>query len=374
VGALIAEWIQRNRRLISGLVGFVLAAAILSRIRGAITPFALAIVLAYVFNPIVKALVGRGLPRPAALLSIYLGFLILVGIGIGLLVPWVVVELTRLAEFLPEYFAKLQELAYRLQEQYSQAQLPLTVRQAIDDALLTLQANLLGMVSRAVTGVLGVFSAFINLAAAVVLSYYLIRDTASLRAGLSRFIRSGERQRTMTILSEVDRVVAGFVRGQLTVALIVGSLITIALLVLDVRFAVTLGIVAGVAEVIPYFGPVIGAIPALAVTVAISPLLALKVLAVFLVVQQLEAHLISPRIMGHSVGLHPVAVIFALLAGYELFGIVGMVAAVPAAGVIRVLLEHWLADRDDGVAQAATAAVAPEQPPGAGQAPAPQVE
>ena len=303
-------------------------------------------VLAYLFNPMVKALARRGFKRPVALLLIYLVFLVAVGVGIGLLVPRIVLDLTRLAEFLPGYFAQLQQMAYDLQEQYSQVQLPQAVRQAIDDAFLAVQGRLLGVVTAAVTGILGVFSTLFSLMAAVVLSYYLIRDAASIRAGIGRLVRAPERQHTMAILSRIDKVVAGFVRGQLTVALIVGVLIATALWLLGVRFAALLGIVAGVSNVIPYFGPVIGAIPALAVTVTVSPALALKVLAVFVIVQQIDGQLLSPRILGKSVGLHPVVVIFALLAGYQLFGVLGMIAAVPVAAIMRILLDLWLADRD----------------------------
>jgi predicted PurR-regulated permease PerM len=383
MGALIAEWIKRNRRLIGAGVGVAVALVVIARLRGAVTPFAMAIVLAYLFNPMVKALVRRGLKRPVALLLIYLVFLVAVGVGIGLLVPRIVLDLTRLAEFLPGYFAQLQQMAYDLQEQYSQVQLPQAVRQAIDDAFLAVQGRLLGVVTAAVTGILGVFSTLFSLMAAVVLSYYLIRDAASIRAGIGRLVRAPERQYTMAVLSRIDKVVAGFVRGQLTVALIVGVLIATALWLLGVRFAAILGIVAGISNVIPYFGPVIGAIPALAVTVTVSPALALKVLAVFVVVQQIDGQLLSPRILGKSVGLHPVVVIFALLAGYQLFGVLGMIAAVPAAGIIRILLDLWLADRDSDQATApeTAAGTAPgaEAAPGetaseAGQPAKPQVE
>ena len=378
MGALIAEWIKRNRRLIGAGVGVAIALLIIARLRGVVTPFAIAIVLAYLFNPVVKALVRRGLRRPVALLLIYLVFLVVVGIGIGLLVPRIVIDLTRLAEFLPGYFAQLQQMAYDLQEQYSQVQLPQAVRQAVDDAFLALQGRLLGSVTAAVTGILGVFSTLFNLMAAVVLSYYLIRDAASIRAGIGRLVRAPERQHAMAVLSRIDKVVAGFVRGQLTIALIVGVLIAAALWLLGVRFAVILGIVAGVANVIPYFGPVIGAIPALAVTVTVSPALALKVLAAFVIVQQIDGQLLSPRILSKSVGLHPVVVIFALLTGYQLFGVLGMIAAVPVAGILRILLDLWLADRDGDQAlppQTATKTThQAETAPEAGQPEKPQVE
>lgn len=374
MGALMAEWLQRNRRLIGVVAGLSAALFLLVRLRVALTPFLVGVVLAYLLNPLVRGLCRRGFQRPVALAVVYVALLLLIGLGIGLLVPRIVLELARLAEFLPGYFALIQDWVNDFQEQYSQIQIPLSIRQAVEEAFIALQARLVSIVSAAAARVLGIFSAVVGLIAAFVVSYYVVRDAPSIRLGISRLIRAGERQRTMAILSDIEKVIAGFIRGQLTVALIVGTLTTVALLILGVRFAVVLGIIAGLAEIIPYFGPIIGAVPALAVTVVVSPVLALKVLLAFVIIQQIEAHLVSPRVMGKSVGIHPVMVIFALLVGYQLLGILGMIVAVPIAGIIRILVDLWLAERDEGLHPETAPAAAECEVPVAGQAAGRQVE
>lgn len=342
----IAEQWQKHRRLLGAAFVFAVLAAALWRLRAILPPFLLAAVLSYLLNPLVNLLAQRGFSRLSALIFIYLAVIVLGTVGVGLLVPVVIGELNRLAEFLPGYFAQLQAMATEFQERYSQFQLPGAVRQSLDDAIVAVQGRLIGLIASAAQGALGIFTALFSLLLAPVLSFYLLKDLDQLRCGLRRILPRGDRPGALDLLGEIDAAISGFVRGQLIVAALVGLMVTAALTLLRVRFAVILGIFAGVTDIIPYFGPLIGAIPAVAVAAAGAPLEALKVLAAIFVIQQVESQLLSPRIVGSHVGLHPLAVIFALLAGFELFGLVGMIAAVPAAAVARVLAGRWLQARD----------------------------
>lgn len=345
MGFLADQW-QRHRRLLGAALLLLVLGTGLWRIRAILPPFLLAGVLSYLLNPLVSLLVRRGFSRLSALVFIYIAVLLLGAVGVGLIVPVVLGELNRLTEFLPGYFAQLQAMSAAFQERYSQFQIPQAVRQSLDDAFVTVQGQMIGLVSSVAQSVLGIFTALFSLLLAPVLSFYLLKDLDMLRAGLRRFLPRRDRPGVLELLGEVDSVISGFVRGQLIVAAVVGLLVMGALALLRIRFAVILGIFAGITEIIPYFGPLIGAIPALAVAAVTSPVDALKVLAAIFVIQQLESQVLSPRIIGSHVGLHPLAVIFALLAGYELFGLLGMVAAVPVAGVLRVLIMRWLRSRD----------------------------
>ncbi|MDP2871789.1 MAG: AI-2E family transporter [Bacillota bacterium] len=345
MGFLAEQW-QRHRRLLGAAFLLALLAAGLWRVRAILPPFLLAGVLSYLLNPLVTVLVQRGFSRPSALIFIYLTVILLGAVAIGLLIPVVIGELNRLAEFLPGYFAQLQAMSAEFQERYSQFQLPGALRQSLDDAILTVQGQLLGLIGSVGQSVLSVFTALFSLLLAPILSFYLLKDLDKLREGFRRLLPRRERSATVDLLGEIDAVISGFVRGQLTVAALVGLLMMAALALLKIRFAIILAIFAGITDVIPYFGPLIGAIPALAVAAASSPIDALKVLAAIFVIQQAESQILSPRIIGSHVGLHPLAVIFALLAGFELFGLVGMIAAVPVAGVLRVLIARWLSARD----------------------------
>jgi len=344
LGSLSAFW-ANHRRLLGAAFLLAAGAVVLWRLRGALTPFILAGVLSYLLNPLVDTLSKRGFSRLAALWFIYAIVLLTGVVVIGLLVPAVVVELGRLADFLPGFFRDLQQMAFDFQSRYSQVQLPQPVRQAIDDAILTVQTQLLRVISLAAQRVLGVFSALLSLLLAPILSFYILKDLDYFRARARTLIPRPERRETWDILSEVDKVVSGFVRGQLIVAAAVGVLVALGLSLLGIRFSVILGTVAGIAEIIPYFGPVIGALPALAVAASMSAVDAVKVLLMVGGVQWVEGNLLAPRIIGRRVGLHPVVVVFALLVGFELSGILGMIAAVPVAGILRVLLVRLLANR-----------------------------
>lgn len=357
------------------------------RVRAVLTPFVLAGVLAYLLNPLLKLLLKRGFSRVAALIFIYLVVFLSVAVAVGFLIPRVIIELGRLAEFLPGLFAQLQQMVLDFQEQYTQVQMPQAVRQAIDDAVLSIQSQALGLIGRTAQSILGVFSAFFGLIIAPILSFYLLKDVHGLRLGVQRLIPAADRESTFKLLGDVDKVLSGFVRGQLTVALLVGSLVAVALTFLQIRFAVILGIFAGITNIIPYFGPILGAIPILAVAATMSYMDVLRALIAVVVIQQLESQVISPRVIGRSVGLHPLAVVFALLVGLELYGILGMIIAVPIAGIIRVLVDVWVDGRASGeaaahVAQAAHAAQGgeesdnddrpePEEPEGKAKTPQP---
>ncbi|MCL4370406.1 MAG: AI-2E family transporter, partial [Chloroflexi bacterium] len=154
-------------------------------------------------------------------------------------------------------------------------------------------------------------------------------------AALPRAVRS----RFRGLVRDLDAVLSGFVRGQLLVASSVGLMAGVATWLLGLRYAVVIGVLAGVADVIPYFGPVIGALPAVLLGLAVSPWRALQVTLAFVIIQQLENAVVGPLLIGDQVRLHPLVVIFAVLVGGTLAGVWGMLLAVPAVGMTRVLWE-----------------------------------
>lgn len=144
----------------------------------------------------------------------------------------------------------------------------------------------------------------------------------------------------------MNGILNGFIRGQLVNAAVVGLLISAGLALLGIKYSLFIGLIAGLFDIIPYFGPIIGFIPASVLALAKSPIAVVWVLVIFVVVNQIEANIISPKIIGERVGLHPLAVIFAIFSGGELMGIVGMLIAVPVAAIVRVLLNYTLQQID----------------------------
>jgi len=174
----------------------------------------------------------------------------------------------------------------------------------------------------------------------LVLTFYMLLQDD----GLSRLIQSvvprTYQSYTLRLLAHMQDRIALWLRGQLILSLVVGILTLIGLAVLGVKFALLLALIAALTELIPYLGPILGAIPAVFIAFTQSPTLGLMTLVLYIVVQQLENHLLVPRIMSKAVGLNPVVVIVAILIGGKIGGVVGAIVAIPIATALAVLLRE----------------------------------
>ncbi len=320
----------------------LLVAFFLWRVRGGLYPFFIALFLAYVLNPAVDYLEGKGLRRVWAIACVYVLLFAGVFVAGSRLIPLLVRELESFGQELPQMTAKGQELIDSLQWRYQHSALPHSLRAALDSGLVSLQAAVQAFAAAAVAAIIGLLTHFIGLAISPVLAFYLLHDWHELGEAILRTLPARWRHETVLVLRDVDKVLAGVIRGQVTVAVIVGVLVSCGLYLLGVRYALIIGILAGALDVIPYFGAFIGATPAVTVALLTSPWLALKVALLFFVIHQTEGTIIGPKILGDNVGLHPLAVIFFLFVGEELGGLVGMLLGVPVAAVGKVLISHLL--------------------------------
>jgi len=147
-------------------------------------------------------------------------------------------------------------------------------------------------------------------------------------------------------LDRISHVTGRYIRGQIFISIIVGVLCTVVLLILKVDFAVLLGAIAGIFNLIPLLGPLIGAIPAALAALFISPLKALLVILLFIAVQQIDNYVISPAVMKYQVGVHPGLIIFSLMAGGALFGFWGLLIAVPTVAIVQETLRYYLLEKN----------------------------
>lgn len=183
------------------------------------------------------------------------------------------------------------------------------------------------------------FRLLIDISVAMVISYYIIKDEEHFKELLLSLLPKKVRSPAVNLGREVNRILSGFIQGQLLTALIIGIMETLGLILAGVKYPLALGMIGGVSNIIPYFGPYLGAIPALAIALTDSPLRMLFALIVFITVQQLDNSIISPKIIEGRLGLHPVATIFAVLVGGEFFGIIGMLVAVPIFAILKVFIK-----------------------------------
>jgi predicted PurR-regulated permease PerM len=177
------------------------------------------------------------------------------------------------------------------------------------------------------------------------LGIYILKDSNKLRVIFIKVMPARFKSQTSTIIDKVNSVGGKYIRGQILVSIIVGALCTVVLLILKVDFPVLLGFMAGVFNLIPFLGPIIGAIPAALTALFISPLKAVIVILLFFAVQQIDNYVISPNVMKYQIGIHPGILIFSLIAGGAIFGVIGLLLAVPTVAVFQEILKYYLIDR-----------------------------
>lgn len=317
----------------------------LYRVRTVLTPFLFAIVLAYLLYPLVVAVERRGASRVAAILVVYAFCMVVLGLVFWLALPNFLRELEELARRLPSQALQLEELGQDAAGFFRRVQLPATLRDALGVVKERGQFALERLAGKLVQGLMSLFTNMLSLVASPILAFYFLRDHQAMRERALRYVPAQYRGDAQFILGEMNTALNGFFRGQLWICLFVGLFTYGGLALLGIPYALFIGFMAGLFDIIPYFGPILGFLPAAALALSQSPGTLLWVLLLFVAANQIENSVISPWLIGERVGLHPLAVIFSVLVGGQLLGIIGMLLAVPAAAMIRVVLDFFLLRR-----------------------------
>ncbi|KNF09886.1 putative permease [Gottschalkia purinilytica] len=301
------------------------------------------IILAYLLNPIVNFLERRKIKRGLGTLIVYLVLVLILVLLTFSIVPKISSEFEKLIKLLPQYFNKIYDFSDHLYDKYYKhiENLPSEFK-AFNDVISENLEKIQGMVLMSFKGIMGSiiksFSKVLNFIIIPILTFYFLKDKDLFKKKACLAIPKKYRREVIRVSREIDMILSKFIRGQLIVATFVGIATTIMLLILGIDFAIIIGIIAGVFDIIPYVGPIIGVIPAIIFALLKSPIRALWVLIMFIVIQQLESNVLSPKIVGESVGLHPVVVLLSLLIGGSYFGILGMLLAVPVTAILRIFM------------------------------------
>lgn len=331
---------------------FFLAAALLLlllwRLSAVFMPFAVALGLAYLLNPLLDFLERRRVGRITGVWLILLAVFVAAATALAFLMPAVQEEVGVLVANAPLYAEKMRELVFSILERFGIA-LPQTgagfadfvverIRGVSPDVIPTVAAA----VFRGAGGAFSLVMGFLNLLIIPVMTFYLLKDFPALKDGIYSLIPRHRLAGVSGLFSEIDDILSSFVRGQLLVCLILGILYSAGLLLVGVDLAILIGLVSGLISFIPYLGLMVGMVVSVVMAAVkfgdvLHPAMAMLV---FVVVQTLEGTVISPKIVGEKVGLHPVTIILAVMVGGALMGFVGILIAVPAAAAGNVLLRH----------------------------------
>ena len=315
--------------------------AFLHRIIAVVVVLGGAVFFAYLIYPLVRRL-SRRLPRWLAILCVYALLAVVVALAMVVLGPNLGAEARAFAREFPQLLQQAQNELLGPQSPYLSA-VPLEAREtvisAIDEIAATAQRNAGAIASQALTIVLSLASVVTAFIIIPVIAFYLLIDADRLRAGFLRLVPLAHRDATAVILGDIDTVLGGYVRGQILVGACIAILVSVMLLALGIKYALLIGVFAGIVNIIPYLGAIAGAIPAVIIALFTHGVgWALLVVAGFILINQAEGHIIAPNVVGQRVGLTPLMVVIALLIGAELGGILGMFIAVPVAAVIKAML------------------------------------
>src|SRR5690606_28365756 len=314
-----------------------------------VLPIVLALILFYLLRTVLRMLENFKIPRIWGILIIFLGVVGLITLLIVLVFPFLKSQFQTLIEEFPTYFMQLLtdvdaflRTSY-IGDYYSESNF------TVDTLLSTLPGNiadtLQNTVTSIITGVTGLISTITGVILSVVIVpfilFYLLKDGEKLPEYFLKLLPPRFRDDTREVFTEADKQLGAYIQGQLIVAFCIGVMVYIGFLIIGMDYALLLGVLAMVTSVVPYIGPAIAITPAAIIALVTSPFMLVKLAVVWTVVQLVEGNLISPQVMGKTLFIHPVTIIFVLLTAGSLFGVVGVILGIPMYALLRVLISHF---------------------------------
>lgn len=295
-----------------------------------------ALILSTILRPGVQTLQKIKFPKTLSILLFYIIFLFLVGLVLSLFIPLVVEQSASLVESVSTYYDEANVLVsklYSFTAEYGQAE---NLQRAIDltrDQLSVSVESMFLSLSR-------VFGGIFSLILLLVLTFYLLIEENAVKKALMTVVPSEHQAQVNYTISRMQIKISSWFKGQVVLSFLISILVYIGLSILGVDYALVLALLAFFGEFIPYVGPFFAALPAIMISLFVSPLLALFTALLFILIQQIENHVLVPKVMQQAVGLNPIISILALLIGARVASVIGVILAIPVATALVVLIEE----------------------------------
>ena len=330
----------------------------------------IAIIFAYIINPIVNYLERKGVKRQFGVIIVYISAILIFGILIVSVIPKTINEVSNLLtslpgmvdtlirefnNFLSNVFAKFNiELPKNFINIYKETNPKVngnvetpqivsnildSIKGTINDLIVKVQGSLMGSLSNVISKLYGFLTSAFRLVLIIIFSFYFSVDKERFMLRVKKAIPNKHREDISYLTKNIDIALQQFIRGRMLMAIFVGLLTMVYLLVLRVDFAIIIGLITCVADIIPFIGPFLGCAPAVLFAFMDSPMKALWVLILFVIVQWVENNILAPKLIGDSTGLNPLVILISIIIGGGIFGVWGMVISVPLMSIIFILVD-----------------------------------
>lgn len=310
------------------------------------------IVLAYALNPLIDKLEKHGIQRLIGVLILYVSILAIFFILAFLIIPKSGEEIKRLADNLPVYFDQLSKVMDNLTNKYYKTvgELPpifTGVENLIKENTGKLQDSIVEGLRSFFVSIMGMTSKIINIILTPILTLYFIVDKEYFIKKIKSVIPRKYREDIIFLGNKIDKSLSKFIRGRLLMSLYVGVFTSIMLLILGVDFAIVIGFITGIFDIVPYIGPMMGYIPAMFFGFIESPIKAIWVSILFVFIQWAENNILAPKIIGENMGIHPLTILLSIIIGGGIFGVFGMIISVPLIAVLKIIYEFIKSKLED---------------------------
>ncbi|EFR33224.1 MAG: AI-2E family transporter [Peptoniphilus harei] len=330
----------------------------------------IAIIFAYIINPIVNYLERKGVKRQFGVIIVYISAILIFGILIVSVIPKTINEVSNLLtslpgmvdtlirefnNFLSNVFAKFNiELPKNFINIYKETNPKVngnvetpqivsnildSIKGTINELIVKVQGSLMGSLSNVISKLYGFLTSAFRLVLIIIFSFYFSVDKERFMLRVKKAIPNKHREDISYLTRNIDIALQQFIRGRMLMAIFVGLLTMVYLLVLRVDFAIIIGLITCVADIIPFIGPFLGCAPAVLFAFMDSPMKALWVLILFVIVQWVENNILAPKLIGDSTGLNPLVILISIIIGGGIFGVWGMVISVPLTSIIFILVD-----------------------------------
>lgn len=319
--------VEISHKTVVFTVAFLLGIWLIVEIKEILIVIFLSIILVSAFLKPVEWLSKKGIPRAISVILVYILFLALLSTAIGVLVPPLIEQSKNFSDNLPQIITTINNF-------FAFHDIPV---EDISTIIARQVQQIAGDIVRVTTKV---FSSILLVLTTIVLSFYFLLEWDKFVRLFASPFSGKQEKKVINLATKIEAGLGHWLRGQITLSIIVGVLVFIGLTLLGIPYAIPLAVIAALLEIIPVIGPTISALPAILVGLTISPLVGLAVAALYIVIQQVEGNLIVPIIMSRAVGLNPPIVILAFLVGSKIAGVGGAILAIPFIVLVRIVVSE----------------------------------